>query len=239
MTNHDTENVDPSEIEKFESLAHRWWDSEGDFKPLHDINPVRVEYLLNHCTIENSSIIDVGCGGGILAESLANLGGCVTGIDMAENSLAAAKMHAIESGFTTTIRYEHTSPERFAIESPGKFDLVTCMEMLEHVPDITSTLRSLATLAAPGADIVMSTINRNPKSYLLAVLGAEYVLNILPKGTHHYEKFIRPSELARAARQAGLDVTGIIGLKYNPFTGSCSLAQDTSVNYILHAKKYS
>lgn len=239
MTNQHAENIDPAEIEKFEALAHRWWDSEGDFKPLHDLNPVRVQYLLDHCTIENSPIIDVGCGGGILTESLAKHGGLVTGIDMAESPLAVAKLHAIESGLATAIRYEHVSPERFATEAPGTFALVTCMEMLEHVPDIMSTLHSLSDLAAPGADVVMSTINRNPKSYLLAVLGAEYVLNILPRGTHNYEKFIRPSELARAARRAGLEVTGIVGLRYNPFSSSCSLVQDTSVNYLLHAKKHS
>jgi 2-polyprenyl-6-hydroxyphenyl methylase/3-demethylubiquinone-9 3-methyltransferase len=239
VTDHRSENIDPAEIEKFESLAHRWWDSEGDFKPLHDINPVRVQYLLDHCTIENATIIDVGCGGGILTESLAKRGGRVTGIDMAESPLAVAKLHAIESGLGTAIRYEHASPERFASETSTTFTLVTCMEMLEHVPDVTSTVRSLADLAAPGADVVMSTINRNPKSYLLAVLGAEYVLNILPRGTHNYEKFIRPSELARAARRAGLKVAEIVGVRYNPFNRRCSLVQDTSVNYLLHAKKLS
>ena len=232
-----TENVDRAEVAKFEALAHRWWDPDGDFKPLHDINPLRVQYLADHCPVEGAKVVDVGCGGGILTESLAALGAEVTGVDVAESPLAVAKMHAIESGLTNAIRYELIAPEAFAHEAPASFALVTCLEMLEHVPDVTSTVQALADLAAPGADVVMSTINRNPKSYLLAVLGAEYVLKLLPRGTHDYEKFIRPSELSRAARSAGLEVVDILGMRYNPFTRKCSWVNDVGVNYLLHAKK--
>ena len=230
-------NVDRAEIEKFEALAHRWWDPDGDFKPLHDINAVRVAYLAERCTLSGARVADVGCGGGILTESVAALGARVTGIDMAESPLAVARLHAIESGLDAAIRYERTTPEAFAAEEPGAFGVVTCLEMLEHVPDVTSTVQALADLAAPGGDVVVSTINRNPKSYLLAVLGAEYVLGILPRGTHDYEKFIRPSELARAMRRAGLAVKEIVGLRYNPFTRNCTLDDDVDVNYLVHARK--
>ena len=230
-------NVDRAEIEKFEALAHRWWDPDGDFKPLHDINAVRVAYLAERCSLAGARVADVGCGGGILTESLATLGAEVTGIDMAESPLAVARLHAIESGLDRVIRYERTSPESFAREEPAGFSLVTCLEMLEHVPDITLTVQALADLAEPGGDVVVSTINRNPKSYLLAVLGAEYVLRILPRGTHDYEKFIRPSELARAMRKAGLTVLEIVGMRYNPFTRKCALGDDVDVNYVVHARK--
>ncbi len=230
-------NVDRAEIEKFEALAHRWWDPDGDFKPLHDINAVRVAYLAERCALAGARVADIGCGGGILTESLASLGAHVSGIDMAESPLAVARLHAIESGLDADIRYERTSPEAFALEAPGAFSLVTCLEMLEHVPDVTSTVQALADLAEPGGDVIVSTINRNPKSYLLAVLGAEYVLGILPRGTHDYGKFIRPSELARAMRAAGLTVVEIVGMRYNPFTRNCTLGDDVDVNYVVHARK--
>lgn len=230
-------NVDHGEIAKFEALAHRWWDPDGDFKPLHDINAVRVAYLEERCRLAGARVADVGCGGGILTESLAGLGAEVTGIDMARSPLAVAQLHAIEAGLDTAIRYERTTPEAFAQAEPAAFGLVTCLEMLEHVPDVTSTVQALADLAAPGGDVVVSTINRTPKAYLLAVLGAEYMLRILPRGTHDYEKFIRPSELARAMRHAGLTVVEIVGVRYNPFTRSCALGDDVDVNYLVHARK--
>ena len=247
----DTQNVDPAEIAKFEALAHRWWDPNGDFKALHDINPVRVDYVKTRCELSGASVIDVGCGGGILTESLAALGAAVTGIDVAGGPLAVARLHAIESGIEgavsrgarggtprrTKIRYLAASPEEFVEEEGEDFSVVTCLEMLEHVPDMASTVRALAGLASPGGDIVVSTINRTPKAYALAVLGAEYVLGLLPRGTHDYAKFIRPAELARAVRDAGLEVVSIDGMRYNPFTRRCTLAGDVDVNYLLHARK--
>ena len=230
-------NVDPVEIAKFEALAHRWWDPHGDFKALHDINPLRVEYLGERCELSGATVIDVGCGGGILTESLAALGADVTGIDVAQGPLAVARLHAIESGLESEIRYLATSPEVFAEEERGTFSVVTCLEMLEHVPDMASTVRALASLAAPGADIVVSTINRNPKAYALAVLGAEYILGLLPRRTHDYAKFIRPAELATAVREAGLELVAIDGMRYNPFTRRCTLTRDVDVNYLLHARK--
>ncbi len=230
-------NVDPAEIAKFEALAHRWWDPHGDFKALHDINPLRVEYLGERCELSGATVIDVGCGGGILTESLAALGADVTGIDVAQGPLAVARLHAIESGLESEIRYLATSPEVFAEEERGTFSVVTCLEMLEHVPDMASTVRALASLAAPGADIVVSTINRNPKAYALAVLGAEYILGLLPRRTHDYAKFIRPAELATAVREAGLELVAIDGMRYNPFTRRCTLTRDVDVNYLLHARK--
>ena len=230
-------NVDPAEIAKFEALAHRWWDPQGDFKALHDINPLRVEYLGERCDLSGAAVIDVGCGGGILTESLAALGADVTGIDVAQGPLAVARLHAIESGLESEIRYLATSPEVFAEEERGTFSVVTCLEMLEHVPDMASTVRALAGLAAPGGDIVVSTINRNPKAYALAVLGAEYILGLLPRRTHDYAKFIRPAELAMAVREAGLELVAIDGMRYNPFTRRCTLTSDVDVNYLLHARK--
>lgn len=230
-------NVDRAEIAKFEALAHRWWDPDGDFKALHDINPFRVDYLRERCELSGVPVVDVGCGGGILTESLAALGADVTGIDVAGGPLAVARLHAIESGNENEIRYLATSPEEFVEEAPGAFPVVTCLEMLEHVPDISSTVRALAGLAAPGGNVVMSTINRNPKSYALAVLGAEYILGLLPRRTHDYAKFIRPAELAKAVREAGLELVAIDGMRYNPFTRRCTLTRDVDVNYLLHARK--
>ena len=233
----DARNVDPAEIAKFEALAHRWWDPNGDFKALHDINPLRVEYLDERCELSGARVIDVGCGGGILTESLAALGADVTGIDVAEGPLAVARLHAIESGVIGDIRYLSSLPEAFVEEERGAFEVVTCLEMLEHVPDIASTVRALAGLAAPGGDVVVSTISRTPRAYALAVLGAEYLLGILPRGTHDYAKFIRPAELARAVREAGLEIVAIDGMRYNPFTRRCTLTRDVDVNYLLHARK--
>ncbi len=231
------QNVDPAEIAKFEALAHRWWDPDGDFKALHDINPLRVEYVDERCELSGARVIDVGCGGGILTESLAALGADVTGIDVAEGPLAVARLHAIEAGVSGEIRYLSSSPEMFVEQEREAFSVVTCLEMLEHVPDIASTVRALAGLAAPGGDVVVSTISRTPKAYALAVLGAEYVLGVLPRGTHDYAKFIRPAELARAVREAGLEVVAIDGMRYNPFTRRCTLTSDVGVNYLLHARK--
>ena len=230
-------NVDPAEIAKFEALAHRWWDPDGDFKALHDINPLRVGYLENRCSLSGARVVDVGCGGGILTESLAALGADVTGIDVARGPLAVAQLHAIEAGVENEIRYLAASPEAFVEEEREAFSVVTCLEMLEHVPDMASTVRALADLVVPGGDVVMSTINRNPKAYALAVVGAEYVLGLLPRGTHDYAKFIRPAELARAVRNAGLELVAIDGMRYNPFTGRCTLTGDVDVNYLLHARK--
>lgn len=228
-------NVDSSEIRKFEALAHRWWDPEGDFKPLHDINPARVGYIAERTTLSDSKVIDVGCGGGILTESLAAAGAQVVGVDMAESPLAVARLHAIETG--ARVDYQAATAEDMARAQPGQFDVVTCLEMLEHVPDFASTVRACADLAAPGGRLFFSTINRNPKAYLLAVVGAEYVLGLLPRGTHDYAKFIRPAELAAAVRKAGLEVVEIVGLRYNPFTRTCALTGDVDVNYMIHAHK--
>ena len=230
-------NVDQEEIARFEALAHRWWDADGDFKALHDINPTRLDYLAKLRPLAGARVIDVGCGGGILAEGLADLGSQVTGIDVAGKPLEVARLHAVEAGKDNLIRYESATPEAFAEGEPGAFDLVTCLEMIEHVPDITSTVGALAKLATPGGDVVISTINRNPKAYLLAVLGAEYVLGLLPRGTHDYAKLVQPAELARAARAAGLVVLEIVGLRYNPFTRTSVLSRDVDVNYLLRAQK--
>jgi len=228
-------NVDSEEIQKFDALAHRWWDPEGDFRPLHDINPVRVEYIAQQLSLPETTAIDVGCGGGILAEALANAGARVTGIDMAQSPLAVARLHALESG--AELEYLATTAEEIALQRPGRYQLVTCLEMLEHVPDYASTIAACAELAAEGGHLVFSTINRNPKSYLLAVIGAEYVLGLLPKGTHDYRKLITPAELAGAVRHAGLEVIEIRGMRYNPFTRNCELCADVDVNYLLHARK--
>lgn len=228
-------NVDSQEIQKFEALAHRWWDPEGDFKPLHDINSVRVRYIEDKTPLNGVPVVDIGCGGGILTESLALAGAHVTGIDMAESPLAVARLHALESG--AQIDYVATTAEALASERPEAFQMVTCLEMLEHVPDFASTVQACADLASRDGHLVFSTINRNPKAYALMVVGAEYVLGLLPRGTHDYAKFIKPAELAGAARKAGLEVVEITGMRYNPFTRGCSLSRDVDVNYLLYARK--
>jgi 2-polyprenyl-6-hydroxyphenyl methylase/3-demethylubiquinone-9 3-methyltransferase len=228
-------NVDPLELEKFSQLAHRWWDPGAEFKPLHDINPLRLGYIDGIAGLHGKRVLDVGCGGGILAESMAAKGAVVTGIDLAEKPLAVAQLHLHESGLP--VDYRLIAPEALAREAPASFDVVTCMELVEHVPDPAGMVRACADLVKPGGHVFFSTINRNLKSYLLAVVGAEYVLKLLPRGTHDYAKFIKPSELAAVCRAAGLDVAGITGMTYNPLTKVYALGLDTEVNYILHATK--
>lgn len=226
-------NVDPIELQKFGDLAHRWWDPQSEFKPLHDINPLRLDYIEAAVGLRGKSVVDIGCGGGILAEGMAARGARVTGIDLAEKSLAVARLHLLESGLR--VDYLAVSAEEFAQSNPGAYDVVTCLELLEHVPDPASTIRACATLLKPGGIAVFSTINRNPKAYLFAVIGAEYILRMLPRGTHDYSKFIRPAELARYCRDAGLDVADITGMSYNPLTKTYSLGRVTDVNYLVRA----
>ncbi len=226
------ENVDSAEIEKFDALASRWWDPEGDFRPLHEINPLRLDYIRQRSTLRGRMVLDVGCGGGILAESMALAGAEVTAIDMAGKPLAVARLHQAESG--TSVDYRQSTAEDLAIEKPGQFDVVTCLEMLEHVPSPRTVIAACHELVKPGGDVYFSTINRNPKSFLLAIVGAEYVLRLLPAGTHEYEKFIRPSELETWAREAGLQLRGSIGLHYNPVTKDYSLGPNIDVNYMMH-----
>jgi 2-polyprenyl-6-hydroxyphenyl methylase / 3-demethylubiquinone-9 3-methyltransferase len=224
-------NVDPLELRKFSDLAHRWWDPTSEFKPLHDINPLRLDHIDKKVGLRGKTVLDVGCGGGILAESMAARGATVTGIDLGDRPLKVAQLHLMESGLA--VDYRKVAAEDLAQQQPHSFDLITCMEMLEHVPDPAATVQACATLVKPGGWVFFSTINRNPKSYLFAIIGAEYVLNLLPKGTHDYGKFIQPSELASFSRQAGLQVDYLIGMSYNPFTKVYSLGADTSVNYIV------
>ena len=224
-------NVDPLEIEKFSQLAHRWWDPTSEFRPLHEINPLRLNYIEELAGMEGKSIVDIGCGGGILSESMAASGANVTGIDLSEKALKVAKLHLLESG--QQVDYRKITVESLAEEKPQHYDIVTCMEMLEHVPDPMSVIQSCAKLAKPGGWVFFSTINRNPKSYVYAIIGAEYVLNILPRGTHEYAKFIRPAELGRMARNAGLSSKEMTGMTYNPFTKVYALEPDSSVNYIM------
>jgi 2-polyprenyl-6-hydroxyphenyl methylase/3-demethylubiquinone-9 3-methyltransferase len=224
-------NVDPLELEKFNQIAHNWWDPNSEFKPLHEINPLRLNYIDQLASLSGKVVLDVGCGGGILSESMAERGAKVTGIDLGDKSLKIAKLHLLESG--NKVDYRRIAAEDLAKEQSNHYDIVTCMEMLEHVPDPESIVRSCALLTKPGGWAFFSTINRNPKSYLFAVIGAEYVLNLLPRGTHDYAKFIKPSELARMARGAGLDVEAIMGMTYNPITKIYSLVRDSSVNYIM------
>ena len=230
-----TPNVDPHEIAKFDALASRWWDPEGDFRPLHDINPPRLEWITARTSLAGGPVLDVGCGGGILSESMARAGARVTGIDMAGAPLTVARLHALESGIE--VNYLESTAEALAATHAGTFRTVTCMEMLEHVPDYPATVAACAELATPGGDIFFSTINRNLKAYALAIVGAEYVLRLLPRGTHDYDKFIRPHELAAAVRRAGLLVCEIAGLRYNPFSRRATIATDVDVNYLLHARK--
>jgi len=224
------QNVDPAEIHKFEELAARWWDPAGEFKPLHDINPLRLEFIQRRATLAGSRVLDVGCGGGLLSEAMARLGATVTGIDMGEAPLSVARLHLHESG--VEVDYRRVTPEQLADEEPGCYDLVTCLEMLEHVPDPGSVIAACSRLVKPGGNLFFSTINRNPKAYLFAVIGAEYVLGMLPKGTHEYRKFIRPSELERWARGADLGIRELKGMTYNPLTGRYSLGSDVDVNYL-------
>jgi len=230
MNNAQHHNVDPNEVAKFEALASRWWDPNSEFKPLHDINPLRLDYIDSAIGLRGKKIIDVGCGGGILAESMAQHGAIVTGIDMGAAPLQVAKLHKLESGLE--VDYQQSTAEAFAESHAEQFDAVTCMEMLEHVPEPASVIEACMRMVKPGGKLFFSTLNRNPKSYLFAIIGAEYVMNMLPKGTHDYAKFIRPSELDSWARQAGLEVRDISGMGYNPFTQRYSLGSDVSVNYL-------
>jgi 2-polyprenyl-6-hydroxyphenyl methylase/3-demethylubiquinone-9 3-methyltransferase len=228
-------NVDQSEIAKFSALAHRWWDPNSEFKPLHAINPLRLNWIKSFVSLEGKKVVDVGCGGGILAESISQSGADTTGIDLSEKALKVAELHALEVGANLT--YRPISAEDLADEQPEQYDVVTCMEMLEHVPDPASVVRACAKLCKPGGTLFFSTLNRSPKSYLFAIIGAEYILKLLPKGTHEYAKFIKPSELVSFTRQAGLEMLGIKGLGYNPLTQVYSLSDDVDVNYMIAVRK--
>ncbi len=230
------QNVDAQELHKFSELAHRWWDPESEFKPLHQINPLRLDWIDALATLREKAVLDVGCGGGILAESMARRAGHVTGIDLAARPLGVARLHALESG-VVNLDYREVATEALAAESPAAFDVVTCMEMLEHVPDPSSVVRACSTLVKPGGWVFFSTLNRNPKAFLFAIVGAEYVLRLLPRGTHEYAKFIKPSELARWTREAGLALQGTRGMEYNPLTRRYWLSDDTSVNYLVACRK--
>lgn len=232
-----TVNADPQELAKFSELAHRWWDPESEFRPLHQINPLRLEWIESQAEgLVGKQVLDVGCGGGILADSMARRGAQVLGIDLSSKALRVAQLHALEAG-TANVRYREIAVEALAEEQPQSMDVVTCMEMLEHVPDPASVVRACATLAKPGAHLFFSTISRNAKAFAFAIVGAEYVLNLLPRGTHEYAKFIRPSELARWCRDAGLDVVTTRGMEYNPLTRRYWLSSDTSVNYLFACRK--
>ena len=228
-------NVEAAEVNKFAELAHQWWDTQGVFKPLHQLNPLRLNYIDSRAQLSGKQVLDVGCGGGILSEAMAKRGAQVTGIDLAEKSLQVAQLHALEAN--VQLDYRCVTVEALAQEKPQTFDVVTCMEMLEHVPDPASVVRACAALVKPGGHVFFSTLNRNAKAYLMAVVGAEYVLNLLPRGTHDYSKFIKPSELAAWMRQAGLELQHQTGVTYNPLNKQYSLTTDTSVNYMLHAIK--
>ena len=226
-------NADPAELDKFGELAHRWWDANSEFKPLHDINPLRLDWIDDAIDLSGKRILDVGCGGGLLSEGMAVRGAEVTGIDLSEKPLGVAKLHLLESG--QKVNYRKISVERLAEEMPGAFDAVTCLEMLEHVPDPASIVSACARLVKPGGQVFFSTINRNPKAYLFAVIGAEYLLQMLPKGTHDFSRFIKPSELTRWCKQAGLEPDELIGMTYNPLTKRYALGNDTGVNYLIRA----
>jgi 2-polyprenyl-6-hydroxyphenyl methylase / 3-demethylubiquinone-9 3-methyltransferase len=228
-------NVDQSEIAKFSALAHRWWDPNSEFKPLHAINPLRLNWIKSFVSLEGKKVVDVGCGGGILAESISQSGADTTGIDLSEKALKVAELHALEVGANLT--YRSISAEDLADKQAEQYDVVTCMEMLEHVPDPASVVRACAKLCKPGGTLFFSTLNRNPKSYLFAIIGAEYILKLLPKGTHEYTKFIKPSELVAFTRQAGLEMLGMKGLSYNPLTQVYSLSDDVDVNYMISVRK--
>lgn len=229
-------NADPAELQKFSDLAHRWWDPESEFKPLHDINPLRINYIAERVALPNARLIDVGCGGGLITEALAQRGASVIGIDLAEKPLGVAKLHASQAGLP--IEYQLISAESMAERMPGAFDAVTCLEMLEHVPDPARTIAACARLVKPGGNIFFSTLNRNIKALMLAIVGAEYLMKMLPKGTHDFRKFIRPSELSRWCREANLDVVDIRGMSYNILERRYFLSADTSVNYLVHAVRF-
>ncbi|QVL46659.1 MAG: bifunctional 2-polyprenyl-6-hydroxyphenol methylase/3-demethylubiquinol 3-O-methyltransferase UbiG [Methylophilaceae bacterium] len=233
--NEDRVNADTAELNKFSELAHKWWDKTSEFKPLHDINPLRLDYINAAVSLNGKRVLDVGCGGGILSESMAHKGAIVTGIDLGEKALKVAQLHSLESG--VEVDYRLISAEALATEVQDAYDIVTCLEMLEHVPDPASIVAACAKLVKPGGHVFFSTINRNPKAYLFAVLGAEYILQMLPKGTHDYAKFIKPSELARFARQTDLSVIDQVGMSYNPITRRYWLNNDVSVNYLIHTQK--
>ena len=228
-------NADQNELEKFSQLAHRWWDPLSEFKPLHAINPLRLDWIDQHAGLKGKKVLDIGCGGGILSESIAQRGAAVCGIDLSEKALGVARLHLLETG--NQVEYRNISAEELAEESPGQFDVVTCMEMLEHVPNPASAIAACANLVKPGGHVFFSTISRNPKAYVFAVLGAEYILNMLPKGTHDYAKFIKPSELSRWAKSVGLEPDELIGMSYNPLNQSYRLGSDTKVNYLLHTRR--
>lgn len=228
-------NADPAELKKFSDLAHRWWDPKGSFRPLHELNPVRLRWIEEQVALAGRPVVDVGCGGGILSEALSARGARVLGIDLAGKPLQVARLHALESG--AQVQYQAIAAEDLARERPGQFDLVTCMEMLEHVPDPAQTIAACAQLVKPGGLALFSTINRNPRAFLMAIVGAEYVLRLLPRGTHEYARFIRPSELARGARAAGLEVEKITGMHYNPLTGRFWLNDDTGINYLMACRR--
>lgn len=231
-----SQNVDPGEISKFEALASRWWDPDSEFKPLHEINPLRLEYIDERSPLSGKTVLDVGCGGGILAEAMAAKGATVTGIDLGDAPLSVAKLHATENELT--LDYQKISAEELAKQRPGEFDVITCMELLEHVPNPASTIAACAAMVKPGGTVYFSTINRNPKSWLFAIVGAEYVLNLLPKGTHDYEKFIKPSELHSWCRKSKLAVQDFIGMHYNPISKKYWLAPGVDVNYIVHTVRH-
>jgi 2-polyprenyl-6-hydroxyphenyl methylase/3-demethylubiquinone-9 3-methyltransferase len=231
-----TINADPQELAKFSELAHRWWDTESEFRPLHQINPLRLDWIDAHARLQGKHVVDIGCGGGILADSMARRGANVLGIDLATKPLKVAQLHALEAG-TPDIDYREIPAEALADEAPATFDVVTCMEMLEHVPDPSSIVRAAATLVKPGGWVFFSTINRNAKAFMFAIVGAEHVLQLLPKGTHEYARFIRPSELAQWCRDAGLELTDTRGMEYNPITQRYKLSGDTSVNYLIACRR--
>jgi 2-polyprenyl-6-hydroxyphenyl methylase/3-demethylubiquinone-9 3-methyltransferase len=236
QTMHTTENADPAELAKFSDLAHRWWDTESEFRPLHQINPLRLGWIESLAPLQGKRVLDIGCGGGILADAMARQGAQVLGIDLASKPLKVAQLHAIEAG-TKGVEYREISAEALAAEQPASFDVVTCMEMLEHVPDPSSVVRACATLVKPGGHVFFSTINRNAKAFVFAIVGAEYVLSLLPRGTHEYAKFIKPSELAAYCRSAGLNLQHTRGMEYNPLSQHYWLSADTSVNYLLATQK--
>jgi 2-polyprenyl-6-hydroxyphenyl methylase/3-demethylubiquinone-9 3-methyltransferase len=233
---HPTENADPAELAKFSELAHRWWDTESEFRPLHQINPLRLAWIDDIVPLAGKRVLDIGCGGGILADAMARKGAEVLGIDLAGKALKVAQLHALEAQ-TQGVSYREVSAEALAAEQPERFDVVTCMEMLEHVPDPSSVVRACATLVKPGGHVFFSTINRNAKAFVFAIVGAEYILNLLPRGTHEFAKFIKPSELAAYARAAGLDLAHTRGMEYNPLTRHYWLSANTSVNYMLGMRK--